>query len=200
MKELLAKIREYALTEFVPIIEDDALNVLLNSVSDVKPKAILEIGTAIGYSGIAMLSVAPNDCSLTTVDIDTDRLTLAERNFKEARVSDRVKIIEEDANYLITLLDQKFDFIFLDGPKGHYQTMFPYLLNLLSDKGMIFVDDVGYHGWVDDGKYPKHKHRTIITNMRAFLKSIEENKSIISKRVDVGQGILIVKKCINLNC
>lgn len=200
MKELLARIREYALAEFVPIIEDDAMETLLKSVTEIQPKAILEIGTAIGYSGIAMLSVAPTDCSLITVDIDVERLTIAEKNFKEAGVLNRVKIIEEDANYLITLLDQKFDFIFLDGPKGHYQTMFPYLINLLSDNGMIFVDDVGYHGWVDDGNYPKHKHRTIITNMRSFLKSVEENKNIISKRLDVGQGVLIVKKCINPNC
>ncbi len=195
MEELLNELRKYAKDNFVPIIEPPADMFLKETVSKRKPHSILEIGTAIGYSGLLMLSVASNDCTLLTVDIDSERLEIAERYFKKAGVWDRVKVLEEDANYLITLLEQKFDFIFLDGPKGHYETMLPYLMNLLTDDGMIFVDDVGYHGWVDDGTYPKHKHRTIITNMRSFIKSVSEDKNIKSQRIDVGQGVLLIEKC-----
>lgn len=193
--ELLDEIREYATRFNVPVIEEPAARVLVETVANKKPKTVLEIGTAIGYSGLLMLSAASPDCLLTTVDVDDERLCLAEKNFKKAGVEKRVKIIQEDANYLLTLLDGKFDFIFLDGPKGHYQTMFPYLIDLLTDDGTIFVDDVGYHGWVDDGTYPKHKHRTIINNMRAFLKSVENDTKLKTKRIDVGQGVLIVEKC-----
>lgn len=193
--ELLEKINEYATIHNVPVIEKPAGDLLRKIVAEKQPKSILEIGTAIGYSGLLMLDSAGEDCFLTTVDIDDERLLQAEKNFKSAGVEKRVKIIQEDANYLLTLLDEKFDFIFLDGPKGHYQTMFPYLLNLLSDGGIIFVDDVGYHGWVDDGTYPKHKHRTIINNMRAFLKSVENDSELKTQRIDVGQGVLIVQKC-----
>lgn len=195
MEEILNELKSYAKENFVPIIEEPADSYLKEVVGKRKPHSILEIGTAIGYSGLLMLSVASDDCTLLTVDIDSERLDIAERYFKKAGVFDRVKVLEEDANYLITLLEQKFDFIFLDGPKGHYETMLPYLLNLIEKDGMIFVDDVGYHGWVDDGSYPKHKHRTIITNMRSFLKSVNENKKIKSQRIDVGQGILLIEKC-----
>lgn len=195
MKELLGEIERYAEENHVPIIEKDASEVLYNCVKEVGPHKILEIGTAIGYSGLLMLDASPADCTLTTVDIDTRRLEIAEKNFAKAGVSNRVTVIEEDANYLITLLQGHYDFIFLDGPKGHYETMLPYLLDLLDSKGVMFVDDVGYHGWVDDGTYPKHKHRTIITNMRSFLKCVEDDKNIKSKRIDVGQGVLIIEKC-----
>lgn len=195
MNDLLREIEQYAEQYHVPIIEKDAAETLYNSVKEARPYKILEIGTAIGYSGLLMLSAAPDTCTLTTVDIDTQRLEVAEKNFELGGVTDRVTVIEEDANYLITLLQGSYDYIFLDGPKAHYQTMLPYLLELLSPKGILFVDDVGYHGWVDDGTYPKHKHRTIITNMRSFLKGVEENKNIKSKRIDVGQGVLIIEKC-----
>lgn len=193
--ELLEKINEYAIIHNVPVIEEPAGELLRKIVAEKQPKTILEIGTAIGYSGLLMLDSADENCFLTTVDVDDERLVQAEKNFKLAGVEKRVKIIQEDANYLLTLLDERFDFIFLDGPKGHYQTMFPYLLDLLADDGIIFVDDVGYHGWVDDGSYPKHKHRTIINNMRSFLKSVESDPNLKSQRIDVGQGVLIVQKC-----
>lgn len=195
MNDLLREIEQYAEQYHVPIIEKDAADVLYNSVKEARPNKILEIGTAIGYSGLLMLSASSDNCTLTTVDIDTQRLELAEKNFEKGGVSDRVTVIEEDANYLITLLQGSYDYIFLDGPKAHYQTMLPYLLDLLNSNGILFVDDVGYHGWVDDGTYPKHKHRTIITNMRSFLKCVEENANIKSKRIDAGQGVLIIEKC-----
>lgn len=195
MEELLKELKKYAEDNFVPIIESPADDFLKEIVEKRKPKSILEIGTAIGFSGLLMLSVADPGCKLLTCDIDTARLEIAETYFKKADVSKRVKIFEEDANYLVTLLEEKFDFIFLDGPKGHYETMLPYLLELLDENGMIFVDDVGYHGWVDDGTYPKHKHRTIITNMRSFLKNVNENENLKTQRIDVGQGVLLIEKC-----
>lgn len=195
IEQLLSELKSYAKERFVPIIEHPADEFLRETVRKRQPKSILEIGTAIGYSGILMLSVCSNESKLITCDIDVSRLAIAEKYFERANLSGRVKIIEEDANYLITLLEDKFDFIFLDGPKGHYETMLPYLLDLLSDNGMIFVDDVGYHGWVDDGSYPKHKHRTIITNMRSFIKSVTENKNLKMQRMDVGQGVLLIEKC-----
>lgn len=195
INDLINELKQYGESHFVPIIESPADELLKDFVYKRQPHSILEIGTAIGYSALLMLSVAPDDCNMLTVDVNCDRLSIAEHYIKKAGLSERVRIVEEDANYLITLLEDKYDFIFLDGPKGHYETMLPYLIDLLNDGGMIFVDDVGYHGWVDDGQYPKHKHRTIITNMRSFIKKVSEDKNLKSQRIDVGQGVLVIEKC-----
>jgi caffeoyl-CoA O-methyltransferase len=192
--EVLLWQEQYAKDNFIPIIEKGAAELLYKQVEQRAPKRILEIGTAIGYSGLLMLKASP-DSTLVTVDIDDKRLNVAEDCFKKANVQDRVKIIKEDANYLITLLEEKFDFILLDGPKAHYKSMFPHLLQLTDKDSIIFVDDVGYLGLVDNGEYPKHKHRTIVVNMREFLNYVGNLKGISYERVDVGQGVLIVKIC-----
>lgn len=186
--------REYALEKHVPIIEDQSLVLLKQLVQERQPKRILEIGTAIGYSGLIMLSLSSGS-HLTTMDIDSERLEKAEEYFNLAEVSNRVRIIEDDANYILTLLEGEFDFIFLDGPKAHYKSMLPHILRLLAKGGIIFVDDVYYHGWVKGDDYPMHKHRTIITNMRAFIKEVEENPSLKVTSYDVGQGIMVIEKC-----
>lgn len=192
--EVIALQREYAENFHVPIIEDASLELLKSIVLARKPKKILEIGTAIGYSGLIMLSLS-EEAFLTTIDIDEERLDLAEEYFRLANVDNRVRIIEEDANYVLTLLEGEYDFIFLDGPKAHYKSMLPHILRLLSKGGIIFVDDVYYHGWVKGNEYPSHKHRTIITNMRAFIKAVEEDIGLKATSYEVGQGIMVIEKC-----
>lgn len=186
--------REYAEEYHVPIIEEEGLSLLMTLVKEKQPKRILEIGTAIGFSGLNMLSQS-DMAHLTTIDIDSQRLEKAEEYFSLAGVKERVRIIEDDANYILTLLEGEFDFIFLDGPKAHYKSMLPHILRLLAKGGIIFVDDVYYHGWVKGDAYPQHKHRTIITNMRAFIKAVEEDDTLKVTSYDVGQGIMVIEKC-----
>ena len=184
--------REYAEREFIPIIERDAAELLIDTCKAARPTKILEIGTAIGYSGLIMLQASPTS-TLTTVDIDEDRLALAEEWFEQAGVKDRVRIICEDASYLLTLLEDRFDFVFLDGPKAHYSSMLPDILRLTRQGGIIFVDDVGYQGLVDNGEYPPHKHRTIVTNMRKFIEDVAA-LGLAAERYDVGQGVMIIRR------
>ncbi len=186
--------RKYAEEFHVPIIEAEGLALLRKLVEERKPERILEIGTAIGFSGLNMLSLSENSF-LTTIDIDSQRLEKAEEYFSLAGVEKRVKIIEDDANYILTLLEGEYDFIFLDGPKAHYKSMLPHILRLLAKGGIIFVDDVYYHGWVKGDAYPQHKHRTIITNMRSFIKAVEEDDTLKVTSYEVGQGLMVIEKC-----
>ena len=90
-------------------------------------------------------------------------------------------------------LNEKFDLIFLDGPKGQYLKQLPYLYNLLSDNGTLFADNIYYHGWVKGNDYPTHKHRTAILRLRAFIEECK-NKFPNIKLLEDGDGILIAKK------
>ena len=197
MRDVLDEQRAYAKEKFIPIMLDETAKFLSESVSSAQPKRILEIGTAIGYSGLLMLKASPM-ASLVTVDIDEERLLKAEEYFEAAGVRDRVKIIKEDACYLLTLLEEKFDYVLLDGPKSHYLAMLPYILKLTTDEATVFVDDVDYLGMVDGDDYPAHKHRTIVTNMRKFRDHVTNDATLITERL--GQGVMIIRKGANPNC
>ena len=191
----LEKIEKYARLFNVPIIEKPASEVLIESIKQCRPKRILEIGTAIGYSGSLML--LNSTATLLTIEKLAGAVQVAKENFKNLGLENRVEIINGDANdVIITLKNQgeKFDYIFLDGPKSKYYYQLPTLLEMLETNGTIFADDVLYKGWVLNNEYPAHKHRTIILSLRKFLETVKNDKSLSSELINVGDGVLIIKK------
>ncbi|NCA67896.1 MAG: O-methyltransferase [Clostridia bacterium] len=192
MEELISVLRINARERHIPVMEDEPARLLAKVVAERQPQRILEIGTAIGYSGLIMLNSA-RWAKLTTIEIDADRMEEAKRNFEKAGVNERVRCIEDDANLVVSLMDGQYDFILLDGPKGHYHTMFTHLLRLLSRDGMIFIDDILYQGFIVGENYPAHKHRTIITNIRYFLKQIAADDRLDTQLHTAGDGVMLVK-------
>ena len=192
MDELLTVLREYAEVRKIPIIRKDTEQVLKAVISVAKPKKILEIGTAIGYSGCFMLANADKNARLFTMDIDEKSLSLARDTFKELGISDRVTIYTGDAGDIVKNLTGSYDFIFLDGPKGQYIHYFPYLYNLLEAGGVLFCDNVYFHGMT--AADPGHKNRTIHVNLREFLLQLTTHDGLTSEVLDCGDGIAIAIK------
>ena len=195
MDKILKNMVEFASKNNIPIIEKSSSEILIKTVKEKNPKNILEIGTAIGYSGSLMLK--NSNANLTTIEISSKNILLAKKNFENLNLLHRVNLIEGDANEIIKKLsfDNKlFDFIFLDGPKSKYVSQLPYLLNILETNGLIFADDVLFRGLVNNGQYPKHKHRTIVIKLREFLSNVQNNHNLSSKLLEIGNGILIIKK------
>lgn len=192
-QEILDKIQKYGRLMNVPIILDDSKDILLDLIRQHQPKKILEIGTAIGYSGSLMLINSPAS-KLTTIEILPSAYEVAKDNFAELGLLDRVNMILGDANEVVKNLNDDYDFIFMDGPKSKYLHQFPYLLKHLKKDGIIFADNVLFKGRVLGDDYPKHKHRTLILNLRKFLKLVQEDKALKSTLLDAGDGILIIQK------
>ena len=187
----LKDLRTFAEKNFIPILREDTEKVLIDILKKENPKTVLEIGTAVGYSGSIILK--NSQCYLTTIEIDENRFAFAKNLFKKNNFTDRVNQILGDANEILKNLNKKFDLIFLDGPKGQYLKQLPYLYNLLSDNGTLFADNIYYHGWVKGNDYPTHKHRTAILRLRAFIEECK-NKFPNIQLLDDGDGILIAKK------
>lgn len=188
------QILDYAVQNNVPIIRDESLGVLLDTVKKYNPKNILEIGTAIGYSGIHMLKVS--SAKLTTVELDKTRFEVAKSNFTRFALADRVEMFNVDAlKYLQDAVDsgKKFDFVFLDGPKGQYVKYLPYLDKLLVGGGIIFADNVYFRGMVQGDEVPPHKYRTIVVNLRKYLQKVSE-KPFKTQIIDIEDGIAITQK------
>ncbi|MCI5497116.1 MAG: O-methyltransferase [Firmicutes bacterium] len=171
--EKLSQQRYYARANFIPIIRDKSAVFLYNFVRDNGYKNILEIGTAIGYSGNIILSAGANH--LTTIDINETYLQMAKNNFEIFGNLDKVTIINNDAKVVLKDLvekNQKFDMIFLDGAKGQYVSYLPDLKNLLEKNGAIFADNVLLGGMVESEDIIPHKKRTMVVNLRKYLKAV----------------------------
>ncbi len=158
----------------VPIIRSQSHEILKGYVRMSAPKQILEIGTAVGYSGIAMLEEC--DASLVTIEHNKLYIKQAKKNFAEFGFSKRVKILEGDCLVWLAKLvasgkfDEKFDFIFLDGPKAQYEQMLDLLLILLAPGGTLVVDNVLFRGYVNKTENPPTKRfKTIIKRLGNFI-------------------------------
>ena len=189
---MLTRLRQFAKENFVPIVREKTAELLIEKIKEVNPKNILEIGTAIGYSGILML----NNCNanLITLEKNEEMFNLATLNFKEAGVNNRVEAVFGDCKNYIENTTNKFDFIFLDGPKSHYLEYLPYLLNMLTNNGIIFADNVLFQGLVKgEGEIPK-KFKTIVTKLREFLSVLENDENLLTEIIDLEDGVAIIKK------
>ena len=191
----LLSVEKYARDNFIPVIPHETANFLCDLVLKSKPKNILEIGTAIGYSGTLMLKNSPLS-KLTTIDTDNERIKSAQENFVKFKIQDRATIINIDGMEFLKSYRaiEKFDFIFLDGPKGQYVKYLPYLKTILSKDGLLVADDINFLGKVFSDEYPIHKHRTFVINLRKFVKAISDDKDFEVTIYPVGESVLIAKK------
>ena len=170
------EIKKYARINHIPVLLNDSAKYLSKLITQKKPSKILEIGTAIGYSGSIMLFSNPQS-KLITIEKDEKSYEIAKENFCEMGLNDRVTMILGDGYEAILKLKQdnnKFDFIFLDGPKGQYIKYYNVLLDILTDDGCLLVDNVLFRGLVRSNKDVGHKKRAMINKLRQFLFEIEK--------------------------
>lgn len=191
--ELLEENRCYAKEHYVPIIRDKSSKFLFDFVKENNAKTVLEIGTAIGYSGSIILSAGAE--RLFTIDINAEYLQYAKNTFERLNFDKKVEIFNDDAkNVIIKLKDKgkKFDMIFLDGAKGQYFRYLPVLKDLLNDGGMIFADNVLLQGMVLSNDVVPHKKRSMVVNLRKYL-TLVNNYPYSTKLYEIEDGIAITK-------
>ena len=196
MQNILA----YARENHIPVLLDDTAKLLFSKINNQNPKNVLEIGTAIGYSGTLILNAS--NCKLTTIEKDEASFNLAKHHFEKFGLTNRVNQILGDAleelNNLVKL-NKKFDFIFLDGPKGQYIKYLPILKQLLNNGGVLFADNVFFKRMIFiEGTIP-HRKRTIVVNLRKFLETVKTDNNFYNVEIlDVGDGVLIANYKENL--
>ena len=189
----LGKIKEKALEAHIPIIMDDTLEVISNELQKRKPKRILEIGTAVGYSAICFSEFLDENGKIDTIERDTERVIQARENIKKAEVEDKINIIEGDAVEILPILNDVYDVVFIDASKGKYPFFLKEALRMLEPKGILFADNVLYKGYVMSD-YNKHKQRTAVRNLREFLAELQENNELETEILEVGDGLAVARK------
>ncbi len=177
--------------DYCPFIREKTEELLINLLKENAPKSILEIGTFLGYSASLMAEVCPQS-SITTLEKNETNFIDANKNLQGVS---NVEIINIDAmEFLQNNSEKKYDFIFLDGPKGQYYKYLPYLKQMLNKQGVLFVDDILYYGLVSSEEKIVHKHRSLVNNLRKFIDLIKTDSDLETNIYDFDDGVAIIKK------
>lgn len=194
MDEYLVRLEKYARKNRIPVVLPDSREYLCNLVSERKPKRILEIGMAIGFSGSNMLK-SYEGAHLVCCEVSKPNIEEARENFKNQGLTERVEIIEGDCmKTLPKLLGQKFDLIFLDGPKTFYADMIDLILPLLDKNGVWVSDNVLFRGMVRDGaEITEHRFERTARILDEFLTRLQQNDKLDTQILHIGDGLSVVK-------
>ena len=191
-KKELEKIKEKALEDHIPIIMDDTLSVIEKYLKNKKPKRILEIGTAVGYSAMCFSDFLDEDGIIDTIERDEERVKEAKINIEKVGVKEKINIYEGDAVEILPTLNEKYDAVFIDAAKGKYPFFLKEALRMIKEDGVIFADNILYKGYVMSD-YNKHKQRTAVRNLREYIKEVSENPNLETEILEVGDGLAISK-------
>lgn len=189
-------IEKEALADYVPIIRKETSAFLKTLVAMKQPRAILEVGTAVGYSALLMGSVMPEDCHITTIEKYEKRIPIAKSNFKKAGMEDSVTLLCGDAEEILKDLPGPYDFVFMDAAKGQYLHWLPIILKLLPNGGVLVSDNVLQDGDIIESRYAvERRNRTIHGRMREYLYTLTHMEELETSIIPIGDGItLSVKK------
>ena len=185
----LEKIKERALEEHIPIIMDDTLEVIKKLLEEEKPKNILEIGTAVGYSAIQFARFAEEAC-IDTIELNEDRAKEAKENIKKVGAEERINILVGNAVEILPTINKEYDIIFIDANKGKYPIFLEEGIRLVKNKGIILADNILYKGYVLSD-YNQHKQRTAVRHLREYIAKAIEDKRLDSQILEVGDGLAI---------
>ena len=186
--QLLNEIEKEAIETFVPIIGRQMQNLLKFLLQLTKPRQILEIGTAIGFSALFMLEYGDKEACITTIEKYEKRIPIARENFKKAGKESQICLLEGD-------LTGEFDFIFMDAAKGQYIRFLDGALRLLKTGGLLISDNVLQGGDMIQSRFAvTRRNRTIHSRMREYLYELTHNEMLQTTILPIGDGVALCVK------
>ena len=191
---ILKELEDYAHDNAVPIIQKEVANFLELMIKINKPKKILELGTAIGYSAILMNLSSDGASDITTIERDSNMIELAESNIHKYGFDNKIHILQGDCLEVLEGLEDEYDMIFMDAGKGHYNHFLPHCLRLLKKDGIIIADNVLFRGMVASKDLVVRRKITIVKRMRSYLETVSKDKDLITSIIPMGDGIAITKR------
>ncbi len=196
-EDILNQIKQDALNNHVPILQDISLDLILLVLKLKRPNTILEIGSAVGYSAIHFSKYLFGDNSkITTIEKNIDMYNIANKNISNMQLDDKIEIINADATtYLKTIEESElYDVVFIDAAKGQYLVFLEEAIRLVKNGGIIIADNVYFKGRVLSG-YNEHRHRTATNRLREYIKIVTEDKRFDTTILNVGDGVAVSIVC-----
>ena len=190
--EILATARARAAEVGVTAIGPGGGAALRFLASVLDARAVVEVGTGTGVSGLWLLRGMRADGVLTTVDIETEHQRLARQTFTEAGIpTQRARTISGTAlEVLPRLTDAHYDLVFIDGDKREYGDYLTEALRLLRPGGVVAFDNALWHDRVADASR-RDEETTVI---RDLGRAVASHEGLVPLLLPVGDGLLVAKK------
>jgi predicted O-methyltransferase YrrM len=192
---LLTEMERYASEHHVPIMELAGIETMLQLLRIQHTQKILEVGTAIGYSALRMVTALP-DAYVFTIERDIDRIQVAKEFIKRSEMDTRITLIEGDALEVEEIVcgHATFDAIFIDAAKGQYKKFFEIYEKYLSPDGIIITDNVLFKGLVAETEIESKRTRNLVKKIDEFNHWLLNHSDYDSVILPVGDGIAISKR------
>lgn len=188
----LDELEAYAIQTQVPIIRKEMQSFMRTMLLMNKPKRILEVGTAIGFSALLMSEFMPQDGHITTIENYEKRIPIARANFQKYGKEDRITLLEGDATEVLKTLEGPYDFIFMDAAKGQYIHYLPQIMRILTPGGVLISDNVMQDGDIIESKYAvTRRDRTIHRRMREYLYTLTHHEELQTSILTLGDGVAV---------
>jgi len=192
---LVRTIEQEAIRDYVPIIRKESRSLLRVLLNIKKPRAVLEVGTAIGFSAVLMSECLDENSHITTIEKFEKRIPVARENFKRAGKEKQITLLEGDAVDVLKTLEGPYDFIFMDAAKGQYIHFLPDVLKLLAPGGILVSDNVLQDGDVVESRYAVvRRNRTIHSRMRDYLWTLKHMEGMETIVLPIGDGMTVSVK------
>mgnify|MGYP000881329938 CR=1 FL=1 len=192
LNPFLAQLRTEAEFRNIPVIRKEIETLLLALLQIRQPDRVLEIGTAIGYSALCF-AMSGNVDHITTLELQEKMCQEAAVNIEKAELGDRIRIVQGDAlESLKSLESEVFDFIFIDGAKGHYLEVWELCMKLCKAGTIIAADNILYKAMTAADEYlDVRRNKTIVNRMRAYLNHITALSEVTTTVLAIGDGLAI---------
>lgn len=198
----LAELRRSNENEGVPLILAETEEILTILTSLTKPKRILELGTAHGYSALFFAKKLP-DARITTIERNPAMIVYAEAEFAKRKESGRIDLRTGDAGEILDGLveelkdaddSEKFDFVFIDAAKSHYREFLEQAEKICTGDAIVVCDNILLKGWIVKAEGPEaRRHRTSIKYMKQFLDYLKERDDLETAILTGGDGLAIIR-------
>ena len=190
--DFLEELEQTALETGVPVIRREMQSFIKTLLAMKKPKRILEVGTAVGFSTLLMCEYGPSDLKITTIENYEKRIPIAKENFKKAEREEQITLLEGDAGEILKTLSETYDFIFMDAAKGQYINWLPDVLRLMEKGSVLVSDNVLQEGDIIESRYlVERRNRTIYKRMREYLYELTHNPILVTSVLPVGDGAAV---------
>ena len=179
----------------VPVIPHETVVFMQFLLGQLKPKNILEIGTAIGFSASLMNEFVGDDGHVTTIDRFDVMIEKAKANFEKQGITDKVTLLEGQAADILPTLEGPYDFIFMDSAKSKYIEFLPDCLRVLKTGGVIMIDDVLQGGTIFQPIEEIHRsQRAIHRKLNELFDRVMASPDLTASLVPLGDGVLLITK------
>lgn len=187
-EQIILDMEFFAKENNIPILDLQSAEFLELLIQLLKPKRVLEIGTAIAYSSIRIARSLSKKGILHTIEKSKDNIERANENILKSGLQNKITLFEGEAKEIIPTLDKKYDLIFLDADKEDYKYLFDYLIIMLKKNGLIFIDNLLWHGFVASLRVPKNFKKST-KHIREFNEYFMNYPNLKTTILTIGDGI-----------